>query len=77
MSLLGYEGHAELIRPFLREKLAESQTRRRQDKKCLVMKSERPILSPSVNRDLDGKSPWRYPWGYWGGRGVGGGKRGV
>lgn len=60
-----------MIRPFLREKLAESQTGRGQDKKCSVMKRERPFLSPSVNRDLDSKGPWRHPWGYWRGRGVG------
>ena len=39
---------------------------------------ERPFLSSSVNRDLDSKSRWRCPLGYWRGRGVvGGGKRRV
>ena len=66
MSLVGCKGHAELIRHFLREKLAESQAGRGQDKKCSVMERERPFLSPSVNRDLDSKSPWRCLWGYGG-----------
>lgn len=66
MSLVGCEGHAELIRHFLRGKLAESQAGRGHDKKCSVMERERPFLSPSVNRDLDSKSPWSCLWGYGG-----------